>query len=96
MGLLMGSFDTAGEWVYALEHTDEDRITARLQSLWSNTNLPGQDRFESTCDDDCPEFILQITLQGDTFKFGDSLGAAPDFSGPHRAHLVFFRLDCPE
>ncbi len=89
-------FDVFLEHVYSFEVTGPDRITVRLVSATSSSTLGSEGQMEGPREvPDAEPFDLQITLQGDAFKFGDSAGASADFSGPHRANLVFFRFDCP-
>lgn len=89
--------DVAGEWVYSAAMTGPDRITVRLVSAWASINAvdTGLDLPQRQEVEDAEPFDLQITLEGDVFKIGDSEGASPDFSAPHRANLLFFRFDCP-
>ncbi|HUU98421.1 MAG TPA: hypothetical protein VM487_22025 [Phycisphaerae bacterium] len=91
-----GLFDVSLEHVYSFEVTGPDRITVRLVSVTSSSTLGSEGQMEGPREvPDAEPFDLQITLQGDVFKFGDCAGASADFSGPHRANLVFFRFDCP-
>ena len=90
-------FDVATEDVYELEIPAPDRITVRLLSGASSSNLVSMQEVDgSFVVEDAEPFDLQITLDGDSFKFGDSEGASSDFGGSHRANLVFRRFDCPE
>jgi hypothetical protein len=90
-------FDGALEHVYELEIPAPDRITVRLVASAASTNLVSvQEVTGCMVVEDAEPLDLQITLDGDAFKFGDSEDASSDFSGPHRANLVFRRFDCPE
>jgi hypothetical protein len=90
-------FDATLEHVYEIDIPAPDRITVRLVSMTWSTNLAaGPDASGSEAVEDAEPFDLQITLDGDSFKFGDSEGASSDFGAPHRANLVFRRFDCPE
>ncbi len=90
-------FDVFLEDTYSLEISGPDRITVRLIAASSSSTLASLPDVQGPLEVvDAEPFDLQITLMGDAFKFGDSLGASPDFSGPHRACLVFFRFECPD
>jgi len=91
----------AAESTYSIEIVAPDRIQAELLSSRIMSNLPGSSSLPGFNGEDEAEpgevvFELQITLDGDAFKFGDSLDASPDFGAPHRANLTFFRFECPE
>lgn len=94
--------DVAVDYLYSLAFVGADRITVELQSFSATGNVAGVPDVSFSCQDvsDCveelPVFTLLVTLQGESFKFGDSEDASPDFSGPHRASLVFFQFECPE
>jgi len=90
-------FDVVLEHVYELHISTPDRITVRLVSGTSSSNLASMAEGDgSFVVEDAEPLDLQITLDGDSFKFGDSEDASSGFSGPHRANLVFRRFDCPE
>ena len=89
-------YDVALEHVYELEISAPDRITVRLLTVESSSDLAIMREGQGlVVVEDAEPFDLQITLDGDAFKFGDSEGASSDFSAPHRANLVFKRFDCP-
>ena len=88
-------FDVAGEWVYAFEVADKNRISVRLvcTRAWSTyADLPVVEMCPVT---DAEAYELLVTVEGDAFKFGESAAAPPDFSGEHRSGLIFFRMECP-
>lgn len=85
-----------GTWEYALEAVLPDRITLRLIAVTiDSTLLPLGPVSVPISVDDREQFDLLITIAGDKFKFGEGEGASADFSGPHRANLVFDRFECP-
>lgn len=90
-------FDVSTETGYAFDLTGPDRMTLRIESLEFSSNLvvPLPEEGEEEAIENVEPLNLQITLDGDAFKIGDSLDAASEFEGPHRAALVFFRFECP-
>ena len=91
-------FDTAVEIVYSLEVVGTDEIaiqalTGRTASMWAEMEAMAGVSYD--VEDEEP-LHLQVIVDGDAFRFADSLDASPDFSAPHRSGLVFKRLDCPE
>lgn len=93
--LTLQNFDVAGEWVYSLDVSAPDRITIRLLSVAFDATVADVVVGTHVVEDAQPA-ILQVTLQDNAFKYGESFDASPDVSAPHRAILVFFRFECPE
>jgi len=93
---LYHSADVASEYTYeSVEIADPDRVVAALTHSSGSTNRAGMPPDEHTLEEPTV-WELQVTLDGENFKFGDSLDASSGFEGPHRANLIFHRFDCPE
>ena len=84
-------YDQVSESIYSIEITGSDRVTIQLQSLlleYSALDPPGEEPREVEGE----PFDLQITLDGDAFKIGDTGAPSLYFS----SEVVAFRFDCVE
>ena len=87
-------FDESMELVYSIEAVELDRIIVRFISGTSSSTFSGESRvLESLAPADDGTRSVQITLDGDAFRIGDSLEAT-EFAG-FDPSLVFLRLECP-